>query len=66
MEREAFFAFEEAITISVNGNHMCLKVSFPAGLLFILEPTFNSGMSVLLCVADLQGWFLVEASTLGR
>lgn len=45
VEEGMSFAFEEAVTIPVNGNHMCLKLSFPAGLVFMLESTFHSGRS---------------------
>lgn len=45
VEEGMFFAFEETVAVPVNGNQMCLNLGFPAGLLFILKPSSNSGMS---------------------
>ena len=64
MEGGMFSAFEELLQSPVNGNQMCLNPGFPAGLLFILERSFNSSTSGPSCGADVQGWFLVEVSTL--
>ena len=64
MEGGMFSAFEALLQSPVNGNQMCLNPGFPAGLLFILERFFNSSASGPSCGADVQGWFLVEVSTL--